>query len=139
MSKALRGWKSCISPISKRQSTTVRRFTIPTKMPLITQNPKNRLILGCMTFGDDASAGARVTSLDDYNKCLDYLQSQGYNEIDTARAYIGGKQEGWTRQANWQDRGLTLATKHYPFQPGEHKPEKIRAALETSLKELGGE
>lgn len=108
-------------------------------MPLIAQNPKNRLILGCMTFGDDASKGARVTSLDDYNKCLDYLQSQGYNEIDTARAYIGGGQEGWTRQANWQDRGLTLATKHYPFEPGQHKPEKIRAALETSLKELGGE
>ena len=39
-------------------------------------------------------------------------------------------------QAGWKERGLTLATKHYPSEPGQHAPEKIRAALETSLKEL---
>ena len=54
------------------------------------QTGKPRAILGLMTFGPDASAGARVTSLDEYNKCLDYFQSQGYNEVDTARTYIGG-------------------------------------------------
>jgi len=36
-----------------------------------------------MTFGPEGSEGARVTSLDEYNKCLDYLQSKGYMEIDT--------------------------------------------------------
>lgn len=106
-------------------------------MPLIASTGKPRIILGCMTFGPDPKAGARITSLDDYKQQLDYLQSKGYNEIDTARSYIDGLQEGWTRQAGWKERGLKLATKHYPFQPGEHKPENLRAAFETSLKELG--
>lgn len=60
-------------------------------MPLLIQTGKPRVILGLMTFGPDASAGARITSLDEYNKCLDYLQSQGYYEVDTARSYIGGR------------------------------------------------
>ena len=46
-------------------------------MPLLMQTGKPRVILGLMTFGPDSSAGARITSLDEYNKCLDYLQSQG--------------------------------------------------------------
>jgi aflatoxin B1 aldehyde reductase len=29
-----------------------------------------------------------------------------------------------------------LATKHYPYEPGQHKPEKLRYALEKSLAEL---
>ena len=97
---------------------------------------KPRVILGTMTFGPDKDAGARVTSLDEYNKCLDYLQSQGYNEIDTARVYIDGKQEAWTADAKWKERGLKLATKGYPYQPGAHKPEELRKQLETSLSEL---
>lgn len=97
---------------------------------------KPRVILGLMTFGPDENAGARITSLSEYNKCLDYLQSQGYNEVDTARIYIGGKQEAFTRDAKWKDRGLTLATKCYPLEPGQHKPERLRQSLEASLKEL---
>ena len=107
-------------------------------MPLLTPSTgKPRVILGLMTFGPDASAGARITSLDEYNKCLDYLQSQGYNEVDTARVYIGGKQEAFTREARWKERGLTLATKVYPHKPGTHGPEVLRENLETSLRELG--
>ncbi|KAF2000643.1 aflatoxin B1 aldehyde reductase member 2 [Amniculicola lignicola CBS 123094] len=106
-------------------------------MPLIAQNPKDRVILGLMTFGPDESAGARVTNFDDYTKCLDYFQGQGYNEIDTARMYVGGKQEAWTRDAKWKDRGLTLATKVYPYEPGVHKPDRLREHVATSLKELG--
>ena len=34
-----------------------------------------------MTFGKDPKAGGRITSLDEFNKCLDYFQSQGYNEV----------------------------------------------------------
>jgi len=107
-------------------------------MPLIPgMNAKPRVILGTMTFGPDKDAGARVTSLDDYVSCLDAFQGAGYSEIDTARAYIGGKQEAWTRDAKFFDRGLTCATKCYPSKPGMHSPEKIRESLETSLRELG--
>jgi len=106
-------------------------------MPLLAQNPKRRVILGLMTFGEDEAAGARITSLDEYNKALDHLQGAGYNEVDTARAYIGGKQEAFTRKAHWKERGLTLATKVYPSQPGTHKPDVLTAEFETSLKELG--
>ncbi|KAK5461319.1 hypothetical protein LTS15_003382 [Exophiala xenobiotica] len=111
-------------------------------MPLIPStmsSNKPRVILGLMTFGPPGteSKGGRITTLDEYNKCLDYLQQRGYNEVDTARAYISGEQEGFTQQAKWQDRGLTLATKCYPVKPGDHAPDKLRASLEKSLKELG--
>lgn len=105
-------------------------------MPLVAQRPTDRIILGLMTFGPDAAAGGRVTDLAKYNEILDYFQSKGYNEVDTARAYIDGKQEAFTAAANWQERGLTLATKHYPFAPGQHSPEKLRAANKKSLEEL---
>jgi aflatoxin B1 aldehyde reductase len=100
---------------------------------------KPRVILGLMTFGPPGSEskGGRITTLDDYNKCLDHLQSQGYNEVDTARAYIAGDQESFTREARWSDRGLTLATKCYPRDPGDHAPEKLKASLNKSLEELG--
>ncbi|KAK5371076.1 hypothetical protein LTR20_007317 [Exophiala xenobiotica] len=111
-------------------------------MPLIPStmsSNKPRVILGLMTFGPPGTEakGGRITTLDEYNKCLDYLQQRGYNEVDTARAYISGEQEGFTQQAQWQDRGLTLATKCYPVKPGDHAPDKLRASLEKSLTELG--
>ena len=89
-----------------------------------------------MTFGPEVSAGARITSLDEYNKCLDYLQSQGYNEIDTARIYNNGKQEAFTADAHWKERGLKIATKWYPHEFGAHKPAVLREQLDKSLKEL---
>jgi aflatoxin B1 aldehyde reductase len=51
--------------------------------------------------------------------------------------YVGGKQEAWTRDARWQDRGLTLATKVYPYEPGVHKPDRLKEHADTSFKELG--
>lgn len=57
-------------------------------MPLLAMGTgKPRVILGLMTFGPDAAAGARITSLPDYNNFLDHLQGAGYNEVDTARSY----------------------------------------------------
>ncbi|KAH6682557.1 putative aflatoxin b1 aldehyde reductase-like protein [Halenospora varia] len=106
-------------------------------MPLLTQTGKPRVILGLMTFGEDKAAGARITSIDEYTKALDHLQKGGYSEVDTARSYIGGKQEAFTRKVGWKERGLTLATKVYPSTPGNHKPEKITEQFELSLKELG--
>ncbi|PGH06124.1 aflatoxin B1 aldehyde reductase [Blastomyces parvus] len=105
-------------------------------MPLVTQNVKPRVILGLMTFGPDPDAGARITSLDEYKKCLDYFQQQGYNEIDTARIYVDGKQEAFTAQAGWKERGLTIATKWYPSEPGYHHANVVKEKLNESLKEL---
>ncbi|KAM5352568.1 hypothetical protein ACJ41O_005290 [Fusarium nematophilum] len=109
-------------------------------MPLIAQNPKHRVILGLMTFGPPGSEtkDARITDADTFNKALDVFQARGYSEIDTARIYVGGDQEGWTRQAGWKERGLTLATKvKYPSNPGDNTAEKVVESVETSLKELG--
>ncbi|KAF4457152.1 potassium channel beta subunit [Fusarium albosuccineum] len=109
-------------------------------MPLIAQNPKHRVILGLMTFGPPGSQehDARVFDLDTYNKALDVFQGRGYSEVDTARVYVGGQQEGWTKQARWKERGLTLATKvKYPSNPGDNTAEKVVESVETSLKELG--
>ncbi|KAL8709627.1 MAG: hypothetical protein Q9220_005719 [cf. Caloplaca sp. 1 TL-2023] len=106
-------------------------------MPLLMQTGKPRVILGLMTFGPDESAGARITSFDEYNRCLDYLQKEGYNEVDTARSYVGGKQEAWSKDAHWKERGLTLATKCYPRPAGLHKPEVLKEEVKKSLAELG--
>lgn len=92
-----------------------------------------------MTFGPDESTGARITSLPEYNTFLDHFQAAGYNEIDTARSYVGGKQEAFTREAKWKERGLTIATKVYPRPPGTHKPEVLTENFNTSLKELGAD
>ena len=107
-------------------------------MNIATQPPTSRVILGLMTFGPTPSAGARITSEEDYTACLDHLQSRGYNEVDTARTYIGGAQENWTATVGqWKKRGLTLATKCHPKAPAvTHKPEVLRRELEKSLKEL---
>lgn len=107
-------------------------------MPLLTTSSnKPRVILGLMTFGPDQEAGARITSLDEYNKFLDHLQGAGYNEVDTARTYVAGKQEAFTREAKWKERGLTLATKVYPDVPGKHSAATLTELFNTSLKELG--
>ncbi|KAI7973618.1 hypothetical protein EIK77_004224 [Talaromyces pinophilus] len=108
-------------------------------MPLIASTGKPRVILGLMTYGPDLKAAARITSLDEFNQHLDYLQSQGYHEIDTARIYVGGQQEAFTREARWKERGLKIATKVYPTEAGLHKPENLRRLFDLSLKELGTE
>lgn len=103
---------------------------------MLMQTGKPRVILGLMTFGPDESAGARITSFDTYTKCLDHFQDLGYNEVDTARSYVGGKQEAWSADARWKERGLTLATKCYPYEPGTHKAERIAEEFNKSLSEL---
>ncbi|KND86343.1 Aflatoxin B1 aldehyde reductase member 2 [Tolypocladium ophioglossoides CBS 100239] len=109
-------------------------------MPLVIQSPKNRIILGLMTFGPKAEDGARITDLTAFNKALDVFQERGYNEVDTARIYVAGNQEAFTREARWKERGLTLATKvQYPANPGDNAADKVVASVETSLKELGAD
>jgi aflatoxin B1 aldehyde reductase len=129
------------SPTNTTITTVAAKFTTTpsTTMPLLTPSTtKPRVILGLMTFGPPGTEdkGARITSLSDYNTCLDTLQSRGYNEIDTARVYISGQQESFTRDAKWKDRGLTLATKCYPTSPGHHSKDRLKETLNKSLKEL---
>jgi aflatoxin B1 aldehyde reductase len=91
-----------------------------------------------MTFGPDKSAGARVTDLDQFKSVLDHFQAQGYGEVDTAHSYVGGKQQAFTREAGWKERGLRIATKYYPSEKtGGHDAANIRARCEENLKELG--
>lgn len=111
----------------------------PATMSAPSQSRKSRIILGLMTFGPDPSRGARVAHLEGLTEALNIFQERGYNELDTARGYIGGKQEGWTRDAGWKQRGMTIATKVYPTPAGTHKPEIITERFETSLRELGTE
>lgn len=98
---------------------------------------KNRLILGLMTIGPDAALGARITDLNEYKKCLDYLASKGYNELDSAAVYVGGTQEGFTRDAGFKERGFRIASKIMPQGPRAHAPEKLPAAWDKSLQNLG--
>ncbi|KAI9167781.1 Aflatoxin B1 aldehyde reductase member 2 [Paramyrothecium foliicola] len=108
------------------------------KMPLVAQSPKDRIILGLMTFGPKEEDGARITDLETFNKALDVFQARGYNEVDTARVYVGGQQEAHTRQVGWKERGLTLATKvKYPAEHGDNTAQKVVESVELSLKELG--
>ena len=92
-----------------------------------------------MTFGppNTEAKGARITSIDTFNQCLDYMQKEGYNEVDTARAYIAGDQEAWSKEARWKERGLKLATKAFPTEPGKHKPDVLKGTFNKSLRELG--
>jgi aflatoxin B1 aldehyde reductase len=105
-------------------------------MPSSNDMQRPRIILGLMTFGPDINAGGRITTLDEFHQCLDYFQSQGYNEIDTARVYLNGQQEGFTAAAGWKERGLTLATKVYPSEPGFHKRDRLRQKFSESLTAL---
>lgn len=98
--------------------------------------PNPRIILGLMTFGPDPNLGARITSLNEFGQCLDDFKSSGYSEIDTARMYLGEKQEEFTAAVGWKERGLNIATKVYPTQPGLHKPEKLREKFNESLAAL---
>ncbi|KAK4225603.1 putative aflatoxin B1 aldehyde reductase member [Podospora fimiseda] len=111
--------------------------------PLIVQarGGKPRVILGLMTFGPDSFPDARISSSEKANEVLDLLQSRGYNEVDTARMYISGEQEKFTRDVlKWKERGLELATKViYPREKGDNSRQKVRESVEKSLKDLGTE
>ncbi|KAI1101682.1 aflatoxin B1 aldehyde reductase member 2 [Jackrogersella minutella] len=106
-------------------------------MPLSAITLKPRIILGLMVIGPEGSPGARMTSLDDFKQALDIFQARGYSELDTARLYVGGAQESFTRQAGWKERGLTIGTKIWPLPSGSHAPAALESNFETCLKELG--
>lgn len=92
-----------------------------------------------MTVGPPGLTGTRITTLEEFNSCLDLFQKSGYSEIDTARLYADTQQEAFTRQAKWQERGLLADTKWFPWQAGAHSPQRLTEALNKSLQELGTE
>lgn len=94
-----------------------------------------RVILGLMTYGPP-SPDTRVSSLHEFRRHLDRFRALGYDEIDTARIYIGGAQERFTAEADWRARELRVATKSYPLSAGGHAPSQVRCDLEQSLKDL---
>ncbi|KAJ8097669.1 NADP-dependent oxidoreductase domain-containing protein [Lipomyces tetrasporus] len=98
---------------------------------------KIRTILGCMTFGPANSSSARVTSLEDTKAIFKYFNDRGYSEIDTARVYTDGEQEGWTSAAGYKtEYNFHVATKCYPAQPGMHSASELPKYLQKSLAEL---
>lgn len=111
-----------------------------TPSPSLFPSPKTLHEKSCTISLINPPKGARVTSVAEYGKALDLFQSRGYSEVDTARVYVGGKQEAFSREVGWQERGLTLATKvKYPSDPGDNTADKVAASVELSLKELGAE
>ncbi|KAK9468181.1 NADP-dependent oxidoreductase domain-containing protein [Lipomyces arxii] len=97
---------------------------------------KNRIILGCMTFGPATSDTSRITSMDETKEAFQYFKDRGYTEIDTARNYTGKLQESWTAEAGWKNYGFNIATKCWPNVAKQHSAEKLRESLEKSLSEL---
>jgi aflatoxin B1 aldehyde reductase len=89
-----------------------------------------------MTFGPEGSSGARVYDISTVGDILDTFKKFGYDELDTARGYCGGQEEGFITQAGWKQRGLKMGSKCYPVEAGWHNAENLRAALEKSLSEL---
>lgn len=85
----------------------------------------------------DLEWGARVTSVDEFEKFLDNFKATGYDELDTARTYQNGSQEAFTAAGGYKQRNYKIATKLYPHQPGAHEPESLRANVEKSLRQLG--
>ncbi|KAI5917674.1 aflatoxin B1 aldehyde reductase member 2 [Camillea tinctor] len=108
---------------------------MPTQSSDTTTKP--RTVLGLMILGPAGAPGARLTSMDDFRTALDLFQARGHRDLDTARAYVGGAQEAFTREAGWKERGLAVATKVYPLRPGAHAAEALAQSVETSLRELG--
>ncbi|KAL4907383.1 hypothetical protein BDW74DRAFT_176153 [Aspergillus multicolor] len=122
-------------PEQRPQHLTILRFDLLSVHAETQFEP--RTILGLMNVGPSPSTGARITFLSEFEQLLSTFQAHGYTELDTARIYSGRAQESFTAEAGWKDRGLSIATKWYPLQPDDHKPEIIRRELDKSLAELG--
>jgi aflatoxin B1 aldehyde reductase len=89
-----------------------------------------------MTFGPEGTGGARIYDTSAVGDVLDTFKKFGHDELDTARAYCGGEEEKFIAEVGFKKRGLKLASKAFPVSPGAHNAERLRATLETSLKEL---
>lgn len=103
---------------------------------------KARIALGLMTFGPTGTEGTRIDLLLAFTEILSTFHKAGYDELDTARTYNDSQQENWTSRAIMKSDTclkFTIATKWWPYTPGDHAPLKIRTAIEASLSALNVE
>ncbi|KAJ7826710.1 NADP-dependent oxidoreductase domain-containing protein [Mycena olivaceomarginata] len=95
-----------------------------------------------MTFGDPGIDGARVDNVQDIEAILDVFVKHEHTEVDTARSYSLGTSETILGKTNWQEKGITIASKLYPPHPhmleltAPHTAEGLRKAVLASLKNL---
>ncbi|KAJ7832758.1 Aldo/keto reductase [Mycena olivaceomarginata] len=100
------------------------------------------VVMGAMTFGDPGIDGARVDNVQDIEAILDVFVKHGHTEVDTARSYSLGTSETILGKTNWQEKGVTIASKLYPPHPhmpeltAPHTAEGLRKAVLASLKNL---
>ncbi len=93
-----------------------------------------RLVVGMM--GSSVSKGAeRMASPEQVNNFLATLKKHGIDELDTARAYVGGRSEELLGEVRASDR-FTIATKAPAFSPGSLEPQKIYDNCDRSLQAL---
>ncbi|KAH8434849.1 aldo/keto reductase family protein [Aspergillus melleus] len=105
----------------------------------MTNNNDLKVVFGAMTLGKPDTLGARVHDTQDAAEILNVFESHGHNEIDTARIYGAGSSEEILAAAEWQKRGLVMATKLYPSTVAEsytHQPDDLRHGLLKSLSAL---
>ncbi len=99
----------------------------------------SRLCLGAMNFGNDQWGCDEPTSA----KIIDAFLERGFNFIDTANTYAGGRSEEIVGRAIAARRDeVVLATKGFsPEGPGPNQwgnsRENLTASLEASLRRLG--
>ncbi|QRW14588.1 aldo/keto reductase family protein [Ceratobasidium sp. AG-Ba] len=92
------------------------------------------LIFGTMTMGAPGKNGVRNAELSECQEILDTFFSHGHTEIDTARMYAEGTTEEYLAQLELGD--ATVDTKVFPFEPGMHSPERLRAKFMECLQKL---
>ena len=76
--------------------------------------------------------------MDEFKSILDCFQNAGYDEVDTAHEYVGFKQQAFSREAGWKERGLKLASKISPnSNSGGHDAANLREKCLFNLEQLG--
>jgi aflatoxin B1 aldehyde reductase len=86
-----------------------------------------------MTFG--SGDGGRIQDLNDIKRILSLYQQYG-NELDTARMYCDGNTEEVLGKLGILSE-FKVATKVFPFKPGDHEPERLKKQFQSSLDALG--
>ncbi|KAJ7902491.1 Aldo/keto reductase [Mycena leptocephala] len=108
---------------------------------LPTQKSTLNVVMGAMTFGGPGIDGVRVDNVQDIEAILDVFLRHGHRELDTARVYGHGTSEATLGKINWQEKGILMETKLYPFPgapqlTGSHSASDLRKYLMMSLEAL---
>ncbi|KZT11370.1 Aldo/keto reductase [Laetiporus sulphureus 93-53] len=93
------------------------------------------LLFGTMTMGEAGKNGVRTSDLKECQEIVDVFFKHGHRELDTARMYAEGTTEPLLSRLGLPP-DVTIDTKAYPANPGDHAPAALRATFQTSLKQL---